>query len=143
MLRSVRGAAACMRRWLCTDSRSDPASLGRRGEKLVCRYLKKRGCKILSRNYRCPTGEIDLIALDGRTIAFVEVKSRWGTGHADPEETVTLHKRHQLHRVARYWLSQHKADDRTCRFDVVAVTFLDNGRPVIRHTPDAFEPPRG
>jgi putative endonuclease len=114
---------------------------GRQGEKLARKYLQGLGCKVLARNYRCPAGELDLIVLDGRTVAFVEVKTRQSDEHADPEETVTLAKRRQLYRVARYWLSRHGADDRTWRFDVVAVTLPQEGDPTIRHTPDAFEPP--
>ena len=121
---------------------TDPSRIGRRGEKLARRYLKSRGYKVIARNYRCPVGEIDLIVLDGRTIAFVEVKTRLGSRQADPEDTVTAAKRHQLTRVARFWLSQHPAADRTCRFDVVAVTLPHEGEPIIRHTPDAFEPRR-
>jgi putative endonuclease len=116
--------------------------IGRKGEKLAARHLKRLGYTILARNYTCPVGEIDLIALDGRTIAFVEVKTRQGDALADPEDTVTAGKRRKLYQVARYWLSQRRADDYGCRFDVVAVTLLDGDDPIIRHTPDAFDPPR-
>jgi putative endonuclease len=121
---------------------ADPGDIGRRGEKLARRFLKARGFRVITRNYRCPAGEIDLIILDGRTVAFVEVKSRRGLAHADPEDTVTVHKRRQVTRVAQVWLSRHPADDRTWRFDVVAVTFVDTGKPIIRYTPDAFPPER-
>lgn len=119
----------------------DHLRIGRKGEKLARAFLKKQGYKILAKNYTCPAGEIDLIALDGRTIAFVEVKSRQETGHADPEDTVTRAKRRKLTQVARYWLSQRHADTYACRFDVVAITFAEDARPVIRHTIDAFDPP--
>lgn len=118
---------------------TDTLEIGRKGEKLARRFLKRLGYKILARNYACPAGEIDVIALDGRTIAFVEVKTRRGDALADPEDAVTAHKRRQLTRVAQYWLSQRRADDYGCRFDVVSVTMLERGRPVIRHTPDAFQ----
>jgi putative endonuclease len=119
----------------------DHLRIGRKGEKLARRFLKKQGYKILARNYTCPVGEIDLIALDGRTIAFVEVKTRCGAAHGDPEDTVTVAKRRKLHHVAQYWLSQRRADAYACRFDVVSVTLLDDAKPRIRHTVDAFEPP--
>lgn len=114
--------------------------IGRKGEKLARRLLKKSGYKILARNYTCPAGEIDLIALDGRTIAFVEVKARQGSRRADPENTVTLAKQRKLYQVAQFWLSQRRAEEYGCRFDVVAVTFPEKGDPVIRHTIDAFDP---
>jgi len=118
---------------------TDTLEIGRKGEKLARRFLKKLGYRILARNYACPAGEIDVIALDGRTIAFVEVKTRRGDALADPENAVNAHKRRQLTRVAQYWLSQRRADDYGCRFDVVSVTMHERGRPVIRHTPDAFQ----
>ena len=122
---------------------ADPLKTGRKGEKLARRFLKRRGYRILAANYVCPVGEIDLIALDGRTIAFVEVKSRTTTDHADPEDTVTPAKQRKLHQVARYWLSERRAEAYTWRFDVVAVTLPAAGKPDIRHIPDAFDPPRG
>ncbi len=112
--------------------------VGHTGERLAERHLRGLGYKVLARNYRCPVGEIDLIVLDERTIAFVEVKTRRGDEQADPEDTVTHAKQRQLSRVARYWLSQRQAVDRTCRFDVVAVVLPENGEPVVRHTPNAF-----
>ncbi|MBN1347278.1 MAG: YraN family protein [Phycisphaerae bacterium] len=121
---------------------ADPGQIGRKGEKLARRHLKRQGYRILAKNYRCPAGEIDVIALDGRTIAFVEVKTRQGQAQADPEDTVTASKRRKLYQVARYWLAQRRADNYGCRFDVVAVTLQDEGKPLIRHTPGAFEPPR-
>ncbi len=120
----------------------DRLQVGPKGEKLARRFLKRQGYKILAKNYTCPVGEIDLIALDGRTIAFIEVKTRQGGDQADPEDTVTAAKRRKLYQVARYWLNQRQADDYACRFDVVAVTLPEGGKPVIRHTPDAFDPPR-
>jgi putative endonuclease len=114
--------------------------IGAKGEKLARRFLKRQGYRILAKNYACPAGEIDLIVLDGRTIAFVEVKTRLGTDQADPEDTVTTAKRKKLHQVARYWLSQRRAEDYGCRYDVVAVTLPHKGKPIVRHTPDAFDP---
>jgi len=122
---------------------ADNLRTGRQGEKLARRFLKRQGYRILCKNYTCPIGEIDLIALAERTIAFVEVKTRRGPDHADPEDTVTPAKQRKLHKVARYWLSQRQADAYAWRFDVVSVTLQEDGKPVIRHTPDAFPPPRG
>lgn len=118
---------------------SNTRQLGAQGERLVERFLRKRGYKVLARNYRCPRGEIDLITLDGQTVVFVEVKTRQNTSLAEPEESVRLGKQRRLTQIARHWLKQHGGRDRRCRFDVVAVK-LGPGEPVLRHFHDAFEP---
>ncbi len=125
------------------DGRSGPA-----GERLAARHLRRAGCKILARNYRCPVGEADIIVLDTSTkaewgaesIAFVEVKTRASDEGVAPESAVDRRKRQQLLRVARYYLAHHDTEDRRVRFDVVAVVLPAGGRPEIRHIPDAFEP---
>ena len=122
--------------------------LGPRGEKLAARHLRRLGVKILARNYRCPAGEADIIALDrstrsGRdaeTIVFVEVKTRRSDRHVDPESAVDRRKRRQLARVAEYYLAHYPAEDYEVRFDVVAVIASADGKPEIRHTVDAFAP---
>ncbi len=120
--------------------------LGQRGEKLACRFLKKAGLKILARNYRCPGGEIDIIALDtstrragrGETIVFVEVKTRSSETHAGPESAVDAHKRNQIDKAARYYLRHHSTKGYRTRYDVVAVILPDGQEPIVRHTPNAF-----
>ena len=122
--------------------------LGPRGEKLAARHLRRLGLKILARNYRCPAGEADIIALDrstradrdAETIVFVEVKARRSDRHVDPESAVNPKKRRQLARVAEYYLAHHPAEDYQVRFDVVAVIAAADGKPEIRHTVDAFAP---
>lgn len=121
--------------------------LGRRGEDRAARHLRRLGLKVLARNYRCPSGEADIIALekpraaadgDG-TIVFVEVKTRASDQTVQAESAVDSHKRRQILNVARYYLSKHAADgDFSVRFDVVAVIIPPAGKPQIRHTPDAF-----
>lgn len=120
--------------------------LGRRGEQAAARFLKKSGLKILARNYRCPGGEIDLIALDtsmGRTgkpetIVFVEVKTRSTETPAGPESAVGVHKRKQVKKAARYYLRHHPTDGYHTRYDVVAVVIEPGQNPAIRHMPGAF-----
>ena len=121
--------------------------LGPMGEKLAAGCLRGKGYKILARNYRCPAGEADIIALDrsdrpggAETIVFVEVKTRSGEGYVDPESAVDARKRRQLGRVARYYLSSRDAEDCAVRFDIVAVVVPPGSEPRIRHTPGAFEP---
>ncbi len=114
--------------------------LGRKGEKLARRCLKRKGYRILARNYVCSAGEVDLIALTGRTIVFVEVKTRSADDHHDPEEAVNTPKQRKIQRVARHWLATHRSSDYAFRFDIVAITLDDRGEPVIRHTEGAFGP---
>lgn len=122
--------------------------LGQRGERLAQRYLRKQGLRILAGNYRCPAGEVDLIALErprggkdtAGTLVFVEVKSRSDDYHTDPESAIDLHKRRQMLRVARYYVASRGQDELAVRFDSIAVIFRPDGTQEIRHTPDAFAP---
>lgn len=111
-------------------------SLGSKGETLARRFLEKSGYRIIERNFRTRLGEIDLIAYDGMTLVFVEVKTRSDHSFGAPQEAVTRQKQQRIIRVAQYYLSSHKEDDRPVRFDVVAVT---DSRPVrIELFKDAF-----
>ena len=129
-----------------SPGRSD-GRLGRRGETLAVRCLRGKGYKILARNFRCPSGEADIIALDpsaaasgSGTIAFVEVKTRSSDAYVDPESAIDARKRRQLARVARDYLAGRDAADYAVRFDVVAVVVPDGARPQVRHTIATFEP---
>ena len=92
---------------------------------LICQtaeYLESLGWKILERNYRCRIGEIDLIALDGRTLVFVEVKYRRSGACGSPGEAVDVRKQHTICRVADYYRMVHGIPEtQSCRFDVAAV----------------------
>src|SRR4051812_21215712 len=118
-------------------------TLGDRGENVAARYLRNRGFRILTRNFRCPLGEIDIVARDGQTLVFCEVKTRSyeddnGVG-ITPEDQVNPVKRHQISKAARYYLSRYGTVPPPARFDVVAVVWPNNADPLIRHTPHAFE----
>ncbi|MBI4579230.1 MAG: YraN family protein [Planctomycetes bacterium] len=119
------------------DDRSD---LGRLGEQQAERFLRRLRYRTVARNYRCPLGEIDLIMLDRSTVVFVEVKSRRGTDHADPEDSVTRAKQERLGRCAQYFLRHTHSESRACRFDVVAVTHGADQACRIEHFIDAFVP---
>ncbi|NOT02411.1 MAG: YraN family protein [Phycisphaerales bacterium] len=122
----------------------DRATLGARGERAAARFLKRRGFRIVARNYNCPPGEIDIIAEDGDTLVFVEVKTRATGDRADPEVNVTAFKRRQIIAAARYFVQARRAHDRPCRFDVVSVVRPQWWRRAeIEHFPDAFSPTRG
>jgi len=112
--------------------------LGRRGEAVAEEFLRARSWTIVARNYRCRAGEIDLVALDGPTIVFVEVRSRRGDRVGTPFESVVGRKAAQVVRVARHFLAARGWHDRDARFDVIGVRF-DADPPVVEHLPGAFE----
>lgn len=94
--------------------------LGRKGEKLTEKYLKKRGYRILKRNYRTPFGEADIIATDGDTVAFVEVKTRTSDSYGRPSEAVTQQKRDRYFKIAKFFWVQ-SGEEPNARFDVAEV----------------------
>jgi len=111
---------------------------GRDSEEVAARYLEKQGLKILDRNFRCPLGEIDLIARDGGTIVFVEVKSRYGKGYGLPQESVTRAKQKRLTLLAQWYLKSQKGDTRRARFDVLGIVW-DDQDPQVTWIANAFE----
>jgi putative endonuclease len=125
-----------LRSFLRTDASMDV--LGQRGENLAAKFLRNRGFKILLRNFRCAVGEIDIIARDGKTIVFVEVKTR-ADDDTTPEEQVNDTKRHQITKAARFYLGRYGFPQPAARFDVVAIVWPNGQEPQIRHTADAFE----
>jgi len=114
-------------------------AMGDRGENLAARFLRNKGYKIIVRNYRCELGEIDIVAKDGRTLVFVEVKTR-AYDDPSPEDQVNAAKQHQLTKAAKIYLSRYGLPQPPARFDVVAVVWPNGRDPIIRHTPHAFEP---
>jgi putative endonuclease len=117
-----------------------PGSLGQRGEVAAARFLKRRGYKIVARGDRAVLGELDLVAVDGRTIVFVEVKTRASQDAGNPAEAVDAEKQRRLTRVALAYLRRHELLEHPARFDVVAVTWPANStQPRIEHIVHAFE----
>lgn len=119
---------------------SGPRDLAARGEERAGEYLKAKKFKILDRNYRCPLGEIDLVAERDGVIVFVEVKTRSGRGFGEPEEAVTRAKQRKLGQLAEYYLKARRLPERDVRFDVVSL--LENaaaGSFEISHFENAFE----
>ncbi|MDX1655639.1 MAG: YraN family protein [Candidatus Competibacteraceae bacterium] len=93
---------------------------GRTGEDLAVRYLQDQGLKMVTRNYRCRCGEVDLIMRDGPALVFVEVRLRRSSRYGTPAETVTARKQTRLIRTAQFYLQTTRSQD-PCRFDVVAI----------------------
>jgi len=113
-------------------------SLGRKGEELAISQLKALKYKILERNYKCPLGEIDIIARDKNMLVFIEVKTRATRDFGAPAAAVDQRKQRQLSRVALTYLNQKKLFDIPARFDVVAVELVPPS-PRIEIIRDAFE----
>jgi putative endonuclease len=114
-------------------------SLGERGEAAAARYLKRKRYRILARHVDQPLGEIDIVAVDGRTIVFVEVKTRKSSDAGHPTEAVDDLKQRRLTQAALTYLKAHGLLQYSSRFDVVAVTWPENSRqPAIEHFPNAF-----
>jgi putative endonuclease len=106
--------------------RADPRhALGLAGEQAACAELERRGYQILARRYRTRAGEVDVIARDGATVVFVEVKTRAGDAYGGGAAAVTWQKRQRLARVAIEFLARYGSSNVPCRFDVVVVTPAD------------------
>jgi putative endonuclease len=117
--------------------------LGRAAEDLVASWLSARGWRIVERNARTRNGELDLIALDGHTLVFLEIKSgRAGAsrGPLRPAHMVGPRKRARIRRLAREWLAARPGPSGVAgyRFDVVGVSFCRDGRPDLDHIRGAF-----
>ena len=114
-------------------------SLGKKGEVLARKHLKKLGYRILEQNYRCRFGEIDLIAKHNGYLVFVEVKTRSGLQFGQPSEAVTRSKRQQISKVALEYIAKNDLRDSPARFDVVTVLHQDGMSPTIEIIPGAFD----
>jgi putative endonuclease len=112
--------------------------LGKHGEDLACRELERRGYAIIARRYRRRGGELDIIARDGETMVFVEVKARDGHAFGAAAEAVTRLKRRRITELALDYVMRNHLSDCPCRFDVVSIHF-DSGGPVIEVFQNAFD----
>jgi len=113
-------------------------AVGQKGEALAASYLKDRGMRIVDRNVRCALGEIDLVGLDGDTIVFVEVRTRSSSVKGSAKESITAGKRRRLVRLAQWYLKGKRWENRSARFDVVAVTWIGE-TPELDWIPNAFD----
>jgi putative endonuclease len=118
--------------------RSARSRLGQKAEIAAAAELGRRGYRIIASNYRCRYGEIDLIAQEGGSLVFVEVRCRATDAYGTPAESVTPAKQQRLARTAQTYLDEFSLGDVGCRFDVVEVCVVD-GRPRVREIlRDAF-----
>jgi putative endonuclease len=126
---------AWLRRW----SPDRPRSLGDRGEAIAEKHLRQIGYRVVARHLRTRLGELDLVAEDAHTTVFVEVKTRASADHGLATDAITLDKQRRLTRAALGFLKKYRRLDRPARFDVIAVTWPEDGSPRIEHLKNAFE----
>ncbi|MEV1291786.1 YraN family protein [Pseudonocardia sp. NPDC049635] len=114
--------------------------LGRRGEDTAAEYLQREhGMVVLSRNWRCRAGELDIVASDrDRRLVVCEVKTRSGTRFGEPAEAVTAYKIRRIRGLTHEWMAAHRLPWLEVRFDVVAVLMPPGRPPTLVHYPGAF-----
>lgn len=117
---------------------SDHLALGAAGESLAARHLQRLGMRILGRNWRCPLGELDIIAADRRELVVCEVKTRRSTAFGTPAESVTPAKAARIRHLATRWRHDHGIPPCRMRFDIVAILWPRGGAPALRHLVGAF-----
>jgi putative endonuclease len=111
---------------------------GRQGEELAAHYLRKKGYVILERNFKCPFGEMDIVARHGDVLIFIEVRSRRSEGFGEPLESIRLIKQKKLSRIALCYIQKYHLQGRKARFDVLGVKIRPEGHE-IEMVQDAFD----
>jgi len=127
-------------------------TIGLRGEQEAIRYLRKRGYKIIAHRERILRGDIDIVALDKRTVVFIEVRSKTTTERGHPTETIDTRKKQRICTLANAYIKRHRLEDYSFRLDVVTVLFTSpasiqnrwlfwrsGDSPIIEHFQNAFE----
>jgi putative endonuclease len=120
------------------EGHKNKVTLGKAGEDAAVRYLKKKGYKIVGRGFRLLRGEIDILAYDGATLVFAEVKTRTSQAFGCPEESVTPAKQAQIRKIAQGYLAKNRLENSPCRFDVLSVMLGNDRQVIIRHFENAF-----
>ncbi len=117
---------------------SSRINTGKLGEKIAADFLKKNGYRIVEANYRCPIGEIDIVARDKNELVFVEVKARKTDALGYPEQAVGVQKQKKISQLAQWYLREKNQINTRARFDVVAILMLPSGND-IRLIQNAFD----
>jgi len=102
-------------------------------------YLTECGYRVLERNFSCKAGEIDIIAIQGDTVVFIEVKSRSSVKYGQPSEAVSIPKQRKIVKTALYYMQKNKLLDYMCRFDVIEILFDEENNQQINLIKDAFQ----
>ena len=113
-------------------------ALGRFGEQLAAHHLGDIGMEVLDTNWRCDLGELDIVAVEGTSLVFCEVKTRSSTAYGTPAEAVTPSKAARIHRLAFRWMADHHASAPVVRFDLVSILARRGVPPVLEHVRAAF-----
>jgi putative endonuclease len=120
----------------------DRGEIGRRGEDAAAAYLERIGFRVEERNWRCPLGEVDIVARDGESLVLVEVKTRRSERAGTAEEAVSATKQRRIARLAAAYLAgMAEPPAGGVRFDVVAIRVIAPDRALLRHYRGAFEVP--
>ena len=114
-------------------------TVGDQGEAIAADYLEQKGLSIIERKYRTPVGEIDLIVRAGRTLVFVEVKTRKSARYGRPAAAVGRDKQRRIIRAALWYTNKKQGETPPCRFDVVEIYVQPGGTWSVQHIEDAFE----
>jgi len=117
----------------------DKTTIGRRGEDAAAAYLERIGYRIEERNWRCPIGEIDIVAWDEEQLVLVEVKTRRTEKTGSAEEAVSPAKQRRLAKLAAAWTASAERTPQAIRFDVVAIRVIAADRALLRHYRSAFD----
>jgi putative endonuclease len=120
------------------EAKKNKRKTGSEGEEIACEFISKLGYKIVERNYQFGHGEIDIIAKDGDTLVFIEVKYRKNLEYGPPELAITKGKQNLVKRTATAYLWEKKIKDELSRIDVIAILKLPGQKPKINHIINAF-----
>lgn len=112
--------------------------LGERGEDAAAAYLERVGMTVVERNWRCPAGEVDIVALDGETLVLCEVKTRRTAAKGTPEDAVTPAKQRKYGTLAATYLQRNGIEPAEVRFDVISILVIAEDRALLRHHRAAF-----
>lgn len=118
---------------------NDQQTLGRSGEDIAVAYLARARYKVLERNFRTKCGEVDIIAREGKTLVFIEVKTRRNLSYGCPQLAVTRFKQKQISKAALLYLAANKLTETAARFDVIAISLSDYEKAQVDHIKNAFD----
>ncbi|MEK7689110.1 MAG: YraN family protein [Deltaproteobacteria bacterium] len=113
-------------------------SVGKKGESLAAEFLRKNGYRIVENNFRNRYGEIDIVAIEGKTVVFIEVKTKTNSKFGPPKMAVNLRKQRQLSKAALAYLTQKKLNNNPARFDVIGISMIED-KTEIELIKNAFE----